>query len=104
METKVDQLHERLAAHEASVNAKLDQIIEGQATGKQDRHEMKARMGGIEASISDMRPHVETVATAKNAWKAVLVLTGIAGSIAGGVVVAWGYIKPILLHAIGRGG
>jgi hypothetical protein len=94
VEEKVDRLHDQLKAHEQHVNNKLDQILEGQRIGQEDRKGMRTEMAALSTEVAAMKPHVKTVADTKTIWKAMALIASAAAGVGSVVAVGWSYVKP----------
>ncbi len=102
VEEKVDQLHARLAAHEEHVNSKLDQILDGQRIGQEDRRNMRGQMSALATEVKAMKPHVQTVAEWKTVWKALGLISAAAAGIGSAVALGWSYVKPFIMFHMGK--
>lgn len=85
VEEKVDRLEETLMAHHRAMSEKMDMILQNQHAGALDRALLRQDITLVQSEISDMKPHVKTVANAKTFWEwsgktgAVLTAIGAAG-------------------------
>jgi hypothetical protein len=102
VENKLDQLHDRLEKHENHVNSKLDQILDGQKIGQEDRKDMRGKMQGLSDEVKAMKPHVKTVADGKTVWKGLMIIGVFAATVSAAFTTAWAYIKPYILFQLGK--
>ncbi|MGL4297101.1 MAG: hypothetical protein ACRCTG_15420 [Aestuariivirga sp.] len=93
---------EEMSAFRQEVNDRNDRIekalgtiIENQRAGAADREQMKA-------DISDMKPHVKTVAAAKTFWTVAGWVSATLGAIAGAFYGLWLFVQPYIKFPWGR--
>ncbi len=81
---------------------KVDQILDGQVSDRQQRQTMARELGEVKKEIAAMKPHVGTVARSK-LWIAItskiwLFLAGLAA----GFAAVWSWVQPYLKLPFGR--
>jgi hypothetical protein len=102
MEEKVGALGSQIEANHAEMKEIFREVMAGQKAGADDRAAIKEQLSKAVTDIRAMKPHMETVATAKNLWKAFAVLVAMATGVAAAVASAWPYVKSYILWAVGK--
>lgn len=95
VETKIDSVDAAMKA----MGAKLDQILEGQETGRKDRAELRTSIDGLKSDVQKMKPDVEVIADARKVMK---VAGWVAALVSAVIGTAWGAWTWIVQHVTWR--